>query len=47
MLGFLTAAIGVGFVLLGIAGIWVLVDLFLIPGMIRKQNNALIASLSD
>lgn len=42
----LLAAGGVGLVVLGALGIWVLVDAFLIPGWIRTQNTILAQSLS-
>ena len=43
--GILLASIGVGLLLLVIAGIWVLVDAFLIPGWIRNYNNLLATQL--
>ena len=44
--GWLTAIILIGFVALAVVGVWVLVDLFLIPGLVAKQNNKLIAALN-
>jgi TM2 domain-containing membrane protein YozV len=41
ILGWLTLAIVVGGVFLLIVGIWVLVDLFLIPGMVTADKAAL------
>ncbi|MTH77632.1 TM2 domain-containing protein [Paracoccus aestuariivivens] len=41
ILGWLTLVIGVGLILLAAVGIWCLVDLFLIPGMIRTDRDAL------
>jgi len=38
--------VAIGLVLLLIPGIWVLVDAFLIPGMVRDFNNRLITELS-
>lgn len=37
--GWLTAIIGVGIAILVIEGIWVLIDAFLIPGMIQSHKN--------
>lgn len=39
ILGFLTLAVVIGAVLLIIVGIWLLVDLFLIPGMVQQQKD--------
>jgi TM2 domain-containing membrane protein YozV len=44
-LGCLTLAAGVGAVLVAAAAIWVLVDLFLISGWIRKYNMDLVSKL--
>ena len=41
LLGWVTLIIGVGLILLAAVGIWGLVDLFLIPGMIRADQQAL------
>ncbi len=41
ILGILTTPILVGFALLLALGIWMLVDLFLIPGMVTEQRDAL------
>lgn len=41
ILGWVTLVIAVGLVLLIAVGIWGLVDLFLIPGMIQKDKEAL------
>ncbi|WP_217588252.1 TM2 domain-containing protein [Lentibacillus saliphilus] len=41
IVGWLTAIILVGFVLIIIVGIWVLIDLFLIPGIIAEDNQRL------
>jgi TM2 domain-containing membrane protein YozV len=38
-------AIAIGYVGLFFIGIWLLVDAFLIPGMIRSYNRGIIASL--
>jgi TM2 domain-containing membrane protein YozV len=37
--GVITAVIGIGFVILLGVGIWILVDAFLIPGMVQQQKN--------
>jgi TM2 domain-containing membrane protein YozV len=36
---------GIGFAILAVAATWVIVDFFLIPGITRRQNNALIGRL--
>lgn len=41
VLGWVTAVIGVGLILLLVVGIWAFVDLFLIPGMIKADQQAL------
>lgn len=41
ILGWLTAVLLVGFIFLAIVGVWLLVDLFLIPGMVESQNSRL------
>lgn len=46
VLGWATLIVGVGLVLLAIVGIWVLVDAFLIPGIIREQNMRLVDRLT-
>lgn len=38
LIGIGTAIIGIGFILLAVVGIWVLVDAFLIPGIVRNHN---------
>lgn len=37
--GWLTAAILIGWLPLGIVALWVIIDIFLIPGMIREDND--------
>lgn len=37
--------IGVGYVFLGIAAIWLVIDIFLIPGLVRDYNTQLIDRL--
>ncbi|MFD1914513.1 TM2 domain-containing protein [Halodurantibacterium flavum] len=44
-LGTLLTVIGVGFILLGIAGLWLLIDAFLIPAMVSTANDDLRARL--
>ncbi|WP_341317597.1 TM2 domain-containing protein [Paraburkholderia sp. IMGN_8] len=39
--GACTAFVGVGLFILGCVGLWVLIDAFLLPGIIRSQNIAL------
>lgn len=46
VLGWATVVIGVGFVLLGALGIWVLIDAFLIPGWVKMHNMQLMAKLT-
>ena len=41
VLGWATAVVGVGLVLLAILAIWVLIDAFLIPGMIQSHKDAI------
>lgn len=38
IIGWATVAFVVGFFLLGIVGIWLIVDIFLIPGMVRTAG---------
>ncbi len=38
-------AAGLGVVFLAPLGVWLLVDLFMIPGMVRSHNNLLVAKL--
>lgn len=45
ILGAVTLPIGVGLILLLALGIWMLVDLFLIPGMVNQQHDLLRQSL--
>lgn len=46
ILGLLTAAFGVGLILLVVVGIWCLVDLFLVPGMVVASKDLLRQRLS-
>ena len=41
ILGWLTVVIGIGLLALAAVGIWGLVDIFLIPGMIQENKDAL------
>lgn len=38
--------VGIGLITILIPSIWVLIDIFLIPGMVRQYNNQLISLLS-
>jgi TM2 domain-containing membrane protein YozV len=40
VIGWLTIAVVLGFVLLAVLGIWLIVDLFLIPGIVQAQKEA-------
>jgi TM2 domain-containing membrane protein YozV len=46
IIGWVTTLILIGFFILAAVGIWVLVDAFLIPGMIRSKNTMLADSLT-
>ncbi len=46
IIGFLTVAIGVGMIPLAVVGIWCVVDLFLIPGMVTSHKEQLRAQLA-
>lgn len=46
LLGWVTLVAGIGLVFLGILGIWLLVDVFLLAPMVREQNNALMVRLN-
>lgn len=41
VLGWMTLILGVGLIMLAAVGIWAFVDLFLIPGIIRADQDAL------
>jgi len=41
LIGAATTFVGVGFFILGCSGLWVLVDAFLLPGIVRSYNMAL------
>ncbi|MGV0819592.1 TM2 domain-containing protein [Martelella sp. AMO21009] len=47
VVGWITAALVIGFLFLAIWGIWWLVDLFLISGMIDAQKNEIRARLTQ
>jgi TM2 domain-containing membrane protein YozV len=38
IIGWATVIVGIGILLLGVLGIWVLIDAFLIPGLARDHN---------
>lgn len=46
ILGWLTVIVGVGLLLLIPLGIWLFVDLFLIPGIIQNENMKLVDALA-
>jgi TM2 domain-containing membrane protein YozV len=46
VLGWALTVIGVGFVLLTLLGLWVLADLFLVPGIARDYNLRLADTLT-
>lgn len=46
IVGLALSVFGVGLVILLVPLIWLFVDLFLIPGMVRDKNNSLIQTLS-
>ncbi|MCX8282450.1 NINE protein [Phyllobacterium sp. 0TCS1.6C] len=39
IIGAVTAVAGVGLIILGLLGLWALIDAFLIPGMVQKQKE--------
>lgn len=47
ILGWATTFIFIGFILLAIWGIWWFIDLFLIPGMVSSQKEAVRARLTS
>ena len=47
ILGAVTLPIGVGLILWAVLGIWMLVDLFLIPGMVNEQRSQLREQLTS
>lgn len=47
VLGWLTALVGIGLLFLAIAGVWLIVDAFLIPGWVSRHNALLIAQLDS
>ncbi|NJO55630.1 MAG: TM2 domain-containing protein [Rhodospirillales bacterium] len=44
-IGSLLTFIGVGYLLLGFAALWLIIDIFLIPGMVRDYNLSIIDEL--
>lgn len=46
VIGLVTAGVGIGALFIVALGVWLLVDLFLIPGMIRNHTNAVRESFS-
>lgn len=47
ILGWLTFIIGIGFLFWAAVGIWLIADLFLIPGLIQKDHDRLEARVKD
>lgn len=47
VLGWLTLVFAIGFIFFTILALWVLVDLFLIPGMVRQENDKLQVNLTQ
>ena len=45
LVGICTTFLGIGVFLLGCVGLWVLIDAFLLPGIIRSYNVALASRL--
>lgn len=46
ILSFLLAFALVGFILMLVPAVWTVIDVFLIPGMVRDYNNKLISDLA-
>ncbi|MEX3686430.1 TM2 domain-containing protein [Paraburkholderia sp. BR14263] len=46
LVGAATTWAGIGFFLLIVVGIWVLVDAFMLPGIVRRYNVALAGQIS-
>ena len=46
LVSIVTSVIGIGLFGFIVVGIWLLVDLFLIPGIAQRENEALMAKLS-
>lgn len=46
IVGACTAMIGVGLFVIGLVGIWILIDAFLLPGIVRSHNVQLASRLS-
>lgn len=45
LIGAALSVAGIGFVVLGVVGIWLFIDIFLLPGLIRNHNVALASRL--
>jgi len=41
LLGYVTRIVGIGFLILAVVLVWLLIDAFLIPGMIQEHKEAL------
>jgi TM2 domain-containing membrane protein YozV len=46
IVGACTAMIGVGLFVIGLVGLWILIDAFLLPGIVRSHNVLLASRLS-
>lgn len=46
VLGLVTLPVGIGFALLVVVGLWLLADLFLIPGLVARHKDTLRQSLT-
>jgi TM2 domain-containing membrane protein YozV len=45
IVGLILSFAGVGFIVLGIVWIWIIIDLFLIPGMVKRHNSELVEAI--
>ncbi|WP_179872658.1 DUF2510 domain-containing protein [Microcella indica] len=39
IIGWATAAFAIGFLFVGVVWVWIIVDLFLVPGLVRQANS--------
>jgi hypothetical protein len=47
LFGLLLTLVIVGWFFIGVIGIWVLIDVFLIPGWVKRYNSKLVESISS
>lgn len=47
VIGWLLVIVVIGFIPLSVLGLWLIVDLFLVPGMVQQQNVRLADSLTQ